>query len=104
METYSMPAVRHDFTKKILEILKSYLSDFADQLLDSSELLQYLNIKTKAANRGSKSRAGFANHYAIYVLVEDYINHGFHKKNGYDEYDGAQFTVLWSAMCAAWGR
>lgn len=89
-----MPAVRHDFTKKILEILKPHFGDLAEQLLDSSELLQYLNIKTKAANRGSKSRAGFANHYAIYVLVEDYINHGFHKKNGYDEYDGAQFTVL----------
>ncbi len=89
-----MPAVRHDFTTKILEILNSHFGEFAEQLLDSSELLQYLNIKTKAANRGSKSRAGFANHYAIYVLVEDYINHGFHNENGYDEYDGAQYTVL----------
>ncbi len=89
-----MPAMRHDFTNKILEILMSHFGDFAEQLLDSSELLQYLNIKTKAANRGSKSRAGFGNLYAIYVLVEDYINHGFHENNGYDEYDGAQFTAL----------
>lgn len=50
-----MPAVRHDFTKKILEILQSHFGDFAEQLLDNSELLQYLNIKTKAANRSSKS-------------------------------------------------
>ncbi len=89
-----MPAVRHEFTGKILEILESHFDGDTDQLFDSSELLQYLNIKTKAANRGSKSRAGFANHYAIYVLVEDYINHEFHQKNGYDEYDGAQFTTL----------
>lgn len=89
-----MPTVRHDFTKRILEILESHFDEYAKHLLDSSELLQYLNIKTKAANRGSKSRAGFANHYAIYVLVEDYINHGFHQKNGYDEYEGAQFTIL----------
>ncbi len=89
-----MPAMRHDFTKKTLEILMSHFGDFAEQLLDSSELLKYLNIKTKAANRGSKSRAGFGNLYAIYVLVEDYINHGFHENNGYDEYDGAQFTAL----------
>jgi len=86
--------MRHDFTKKTLEILMSHFGDFAEQLLDSSELLKYLNIKTKAANRGSKSRAGFGNLYAIYVLVEDYINHGFHENNGYDEYDGAQFTAL----------
>lgn len=89
-----MPIVRHDFTKRILEILNSHFGDDAEQLLGSSELLQYLNIKTKAANRGSKSRAGFANHYAIYVLIEDYIKNGFHQRNGYDDYEGAQFTAL----------
>ncbi len=56
--------------------------------------MQYLNIKTRAANRGSKSRAGLANHYAIYVLVEDYINNEFHLKDGYDEYQGAQYMTL----------
>jgi hypothetical protein len=89
-----MPAVRHDFTKRLLEILGAHFAGYAERLLNSSELLQYLNIKTKAANRGSKSRAGIANHYAIYVLVEDYLTHGFHRKEGYDEYGGAQFTTL----------
>ena len=89
-----MPLVRHDFTEKILEILNKHFPDLEDQILDSSDLLQYLNIKTKAANRGSKSRAGFANHYAIYVLIEDYIKNEFHKKNNYDDYEGVQFTVL----------
>ncbi len=89
-----MPAVRHDFTKRIIEILEARFPAYGERVLDSSDLLQYLNIKTKAANRGSKSRAGFANHYAIYVLVEDYVNHGFHEKDGYDEYEGAQYTVL----------
>lgn len=89
-----MGSVKHEFTTKILEILKSHFGNHAEQLLDRSELLQYLNIKTKAANRGSKSRAGFANHYAIYVLVEDYLKHGFHEKNSYDDYDGAQFSAL----------
>lgn len=93
-ETYSMPVVKHDFTDKIIAILETYFPDRGAKLLDSNELLQYLNIKTKAANRGSKSRAGLGNHYAIYVLVEDYINHGFHKKNDYDEYEGARYTVL----------
>jgi len=89
-----MPVVRHDFTEKIITILESHFPKHGVKVLDNSELLQYLNIKTKAANRGSKSRAGFANHYAIYVLVEDYISHGFHERTDYDEYEGAQFTVL----------
>jgi hypothetical protein len=89
-----MAIVKHDFTQTIINILKRYFPRRGGSLLESSELLQYLNLKTKAANRGSKSRAAFANHYAIYVLVEDYIDKGFHKKPGYDEYEGAQFTSL----------
>lgn len=89
-----MPQVKHDFTNKIVEILQAHFRSDAERILNNSELLQYLNIKTKAANRGSKSRAGFANHYAIYVLIEDYVAHGFHRKKGYDEYEGAQFSAL----------
>ena len=64
-----MPAVRHNFTKTIVRILNSHHPGKGDLILDCSELLQYINIKTKAADRGSKSRAAFANHYAVYVLV-----------------------------------
>ncbi|WP_353569989.1 hypothetical protein [Candidatus Albibeggiatoa sp. nov. BB20] len=70
---------KHDFTQKIISILDMHTNNQGEALLQQSEIIQYLNIKTKAANRGSKSRAGFANNYAIYVLVEDYLNHGFDK-------------------------
>lgn len=89
-----MPTVQHEFTQKIIEILNTYFPNQGSQILDSSELLQYLNIKTKAANRGSKSRAGLANHYAIYVLVEDYLNKRFHIQGSYSDYEGARFTAL----------
>jgi hypothetical protein len=89
-----MPTVQHEFTDKILQIINNYFPSQGIRVLNSSELLQYLNIKTKAANRGSKSRGGFANHYAIYVLVEDYLNHEFHLKDNYDDYEGAQFITL----------
>jgi len=89
-----MPVVKHDFTRIIIEILDAHFPGFGEQILSASELLQYLNVKTRAANRGSKSRAGFANHYAIYVLLEDYINKGFHEHGGYEDYEGAQFTFL----------
>ena len=89
-----MPVAKHDFTDKIVEIVESYAPNSGDRILQNSPLLQYINIKTKAANRGSKSRAGFANHYAIYVLVEDYVNGGFAESKTYEDYEGAQFSVL----------
>ena len=60
-------------------------------------LLQYLNLKTKSANKGSKSRGAFGNHYAIYVLVEDYIASGFVERPGqYKNYPGANFSTLFA--------
>ena len=89
-----MSLKNHEFTKEIISILDKNHNDHGDELLKQSSLLQYLNIKTKAANRGSKSRAGFANHYAIYVLMEDYISKGFHNSQNYSDYEGAQFSAL----------
>ncbi len=86
--------INHDFTATIISILNANTDGKGEEVLKTSELVQYLNIKTKAANRGSKSRAGFANHYAIYVLVEDYLNGGFNESNEYSNYDGAIFSDL----------
>lgn len=81
----------HDFTSTILEILETEFGKGTGRvLLDASPLLQYLNIKTRSANRGSKARGSFANLYAIYVLVEDYLR----VTSPYSEYAGAQFSVL----------
>ncbi|MCK9207946.1 MAG: restriction endonuclease [Salinivirgaceae bacterium] len=86
--------MRHPFTDKIDEILKNYFADDFEQIFKNSELLQYVNIKTKSANRGSKSRGSFGNLYAIYVLIEDYISNGFDKKAGYSDFEGAKFSDL----------
>lgn len=94
LEIYSVSILKHGFTNTIIEILDKYSDGNGEGLLSTSEILQYLNIKTKAANQNSKSRAGFANHYAIYVLVEDYIGGGFQDGGNYSEYDGAKFSDL----------
>jgi len=86
---------KHDFTNKIITILDRHFENNGDSILHQSEIIQYLNIKTKAANYGSKSRAGFANHYAIYVLVEDYLNGGFEQNGNYSDYEGAKFSDLY---------
>lgn len=89
-----MPVPKHDFTNEILTILNRHSDDRGNTILTNCEIIQYLNIKTKAANRGSKSRAGFANHYALYVLVEDYLNGRFDTRGGYSDYEGAKFSEL----------
>ena len=85
---------RHDFTDEILSILSNEFPGLSEVIFDASELIQYLNIKTRSASRGSTARGSFANHYAIYVLVEDYINRGFDENNEYGAYEGARFSDL----------
>ncbi len=86
--------MRHAFTEKIFGVLEEEFSGFADEVFRHSELLQYINLKTRSASSGSKSRGAFANHYAIYVLIEDYVNNGYHQSNSYKEYGGAQYAQL----------
>ncbi len=85
----------HSFSNVILEILRGHFGAHADEVCESP-LVRYLDIKTRSANRGSKSRGSFANHYALYVLVEDYINKGYadKRKGEYEKYEGARFTDL----------
>ncbi len=86
--------MKHNFTNTIKEVLEKYFGDNSEQIFKNSELIQYLNIKTVSADRGSKSRGSFGNIYAIYVLIEDYIKNDFHKKGKYSKYDGAIFSDL----------
>lgn len=87
----------HAFTETILQILKRKFEGDSEEVFNNSPLLGYLNLKTKSANSGSKARGAFANHYALYVVVEDYIQHGYNLSNtklNYSEYEGARFSDL----------
>jgi len=86
--------MEHGFTPIIKDILTKHFGDAAEDLFEKSPILQYINLKTISATRGSKARSSFANLYAIYVLVEDYLTHGFDKKGDYSKYKGAQFSKL----------
>jgi hypothetical protein len=62
----------HSFTVVIAEILEELFGqEVAKEVVERSDLVGYLNLKTRSASRGSKARGSFANLYAIYVLVED---------------------------------
>jgi hypothetical protein len=61
--------MEHLFTQTIKSALNQQFGARAEDLFERSLLLQYINLKTRAANRGSKSRSSFANLYALYEGV-----------------------------------
>lgn len=62
-----MSILNHEFTQTIISIIESYFPGQSQKIFEISELLKYLNIKTKAANRGSKSRAALA---TFWILIK----------------------------------
>lgn len=86
--------MEHEFTESIRRILYNHFGQDADEILSRSDLIQYLNHKTRSASRGSKSRGAFANIYAIFVLVEDCLKRDFDLNDDYSDYEGAQFSQL----------
>ena len=90
-----MPTIAHTFTEQIEDILKRLYGAHAREVFEGSSLLGYLNLKTRAANRGSKARGAFANHYALYVVIEDYINKGFFDKSAKLEYSKYTSHLPW---------
>ncbi|HMT75773.1 MAG TPA: hypothetical protein PKA77_16990 [Chitinophagaceae bacterium] len=86
--------MQHTFTEKIKSILKNSFGKNAGEVFEKSQLIQYINLKTRSANKGSKARSSFANLYAVYVIVEDYIEKKFNKGGEYAKYEGAIFSHL----------
>jgi NADH:ubiquinone oxidoreductase subunit E len=88
--------MEHTFTANIKAILEQHFGKVSEDIFNNSQLIQYLNFKTRSANKGSKARSSFANLYAIYVILEDYIAKGYDKQNGYADYEGAAFVKLFT--------
>ena len=88
--------MEHIFTANIKEVLQKNFDKNADDIFEKSQLIQYINEKTRSAGRGSKARGSFANLYAIYVIIEDYIANGFDTKGNYSKYEGALFNKLFA--------
>ncbi|KAA6204468.1 MAG: restriction endonuclease [Candidatus Tokpelaia sp.] len=87
---------QYPFSLIIRKILVQDFAEQADYIFEHSILINYLNHKTKSVDKGSKARGSFANIYALYVLIEDYINKGYatRKDIDYSVYEGAKFIAL----------
>lgn len=57
--------MQHTFTANIKSVLQKHFGKNADEVFEKSQLIQYINLKTRSANKGSKARSSFANLYAI---------------------------------------
>lgn len=88
----------HEFTQSIIRVLKKHFGVDGDTVFSLSPLLGYLNHKTRSANKGSKARSSFANLYALYVLIEDYLKGGYDRRGHYARYSGADFSPLLRRM------
>lgn len=88
--------MEHSFTVNIRTILEEIFGKDANEIFAKSQLLQYINLKTRSANKGSKARSSFANLYAIYVIVEDYLANNFDTNEKYSAYPGALFAKLFT--------
>ena len=86
--------MEHLFTTSIKSILQRHFQSNSDEIFEKSQLIQYLNEKTRSANKGSKARSSFNSLYSIYTLVKDYLAHGYDKSGDYSLYEGAKFTML----------
>jgi hypothetical protein len=84
----------HLFTVNIKGVLERHFPGQSEAIFSNSPLIQYLNNKTRSASNGSKSRSSFANIYAIYVLVEDYISNDYHVSGDYVNYPGSFYKNL----------
>lgn len=90
--------MEHSFTPIIKAVLNKYFGEQGEFIFENNLLIQYINQKTKSASRGSKSRASFANLYALYVIIEDYVDNKFDVSGKYREYEGAQYSNLFRRL------
>lgn len=86
--------MEHLFTEKIKEVLQKHFDNRSGEIFERSLLIQYINEKTRSANKGSKARSSFANLFAVYVVVEDYIENGYDREGNYSIYEGSAFNKL----------
>ena len=86
--------MEHIFTQSIKDVLQKHFGELSEDVFSNSYLIRYINLKTRSANKGSKSRGSFHPLAVLYVLIEDYIQKGYTANDNYKNYDGATFTAI----------
>ncbi len=89
------------FIKEILQ--KNYGENYKN-IYDKSDVIRYLDNKTGAIEGNSKTRRSLGNIYAIYSILNAYIEDGFYnEKEKYKKFDGFEYTRLWNFCRSQYG-
>lgn len=90
-----------DFIKDIL--IEEYKGKYLD-VYNNSEIIKYLDKKTGAIEGNSKTRRSLGNIYAIYSVLQAYIEDGYYNnKEKYLKHDGFEYTRLWNFCRSQYG-
>lgn len=78
----------------VYEIIKEYYPNQEKEIYEKSLLIQYLDKKAGAIHGNTKTRRSLANYYAIYSILNFYIEDYFEKPEEYRLFTGYEFTKL----------
>ena len=87
--------VNRKVEKYIEDILEKHFGDKWNNIYTNSMLLKYLNLKSGAIHGNVKTRRSLANWYAIYAILNYYVEGGFvNNKDKYLKFGGFQYNKL----------
>ncbi|MBC1284558.1 restriction endonuclease [Listeria booriae] len=88
----------------IQEILEEEYGERWNEYYASSELFQYLNLKSGAIHGNSKTRRSLANWYAIFSILSFYKDAGFiNKRKEYSNFEGFSYQKLFDFQRQQYG-
>lgn len=87
----------------IEEILKEDYQDNYQNIFNNSPLIQYLDSKMGAVYGNSKTRRSLANIYAIYAILNFYVDDFYNQKEKYKKFTGYPYTKVYSFARSLYG-
>lgn len=78
----------------VQEILEMHFPGQSQQIYEESLLIQYLDKKSGAIHGTAKTRRSLANYYAIYSILNFYVDEFFDEPDKYKKFEGYEYTKL----------
>lgn len=87
----------------IRDTINKYFPGKANEIYENSPLIQYLDMKSGAIHGAAKTRRSLANYYAIYSILNFYVEDFFNKPDEYKEFGGYEYTKLFTFFRSLYG-
>ena len=78
----------------VREIIEKHFPGQSQQIYEESLLIQYLDKKSGAIHGTAKTRRSLANYYAIYSILNFYVDEFFGEPDKYKKFEGYEYTKL----------